>query len=68
MAPTYRQAKGINHLSGNAVPVFDHPHCKDIFPDAHSECSLVQLRAVCMCLPLVPSEQRPALPSAAPEQ
>lgn len=41
MAPTYRQAKGINHLSGNPVPVFDHPHRKDIFPDVHSERSLV---------------------------
>lgn len=40
------QAQGISHLCGKPIPVFDHPHSEEIFPDAQSEPSLAQLCAV----------------------
>jgi len=35
------QAQGIDHLSGQPVPVFHHPHCKKFLPSIQSKSTLL---------------------------
>jgi len=43
------QVWGIDHLSGQPLPVFHHPHCKDFLPYIQSKSTLPQFKTISPC-------------------
>lgn len=59
----HRQARGITHLAGKPVPVFEHPYGKEMSPNLQCEPHWCSFLLFLYILLFVSSKKRPTLPS-----